>query len=254
MNRVRNAGGSVSTVKVLAADKLLSSLQNTGFYTPGSTSSIIRWILLIGGCDGFSGCNVPIVDVHGFGNSTLNNYVSGDWNSSGLAGNTSTKYIDTKYNMSTGGFSTSAGFFLFWDTSVTKPFPGYAAIGTNVTNVWTMYWSGNQSGDFGSLWGGAGNTETFVTYPLTTGLTGCLRTSSTTFTRRSDSYSSIIASSTGTGVDSNTLYLGARNEPGGPANYHADRYLLALAGSSITSSGFDIINGIFKTYKTGIGL
>jgi len=106
-SRVLSAEGTVSTAKLNEIDAAVRYAYDNGLR---GGDNPLRYLLAPSASDGFIGCNVPLFD-DGVGNATLNNYVSGDGNASGLAGDGSTKFIDTGWIPSSKGISTTGCLF-----------------------------------------------------------------------------------------------------------------------------------------------
>ena len=110
VTRAVAAGANQSNIKIIATDIFIKELRSKGLL------SVLHYILLYPASGGFTGCNVPLIDLYSLGNSTLNNFVSGDWSASGLFGG-NTKYISSPYNPVTQSLSVSSAHY--WDWKIT---------------------------------------------------------------------------------------------------------------------------------------
>ena len=97
VDRVITAGGTVSSARQTVVNTFVIGLITDGLLD-GTTiaNSIIKYFLLLAS-DGFAGCNVPLIDAASAGNASLNNFVSGDYSSAGLTGNSSSKSVLTNF-------------------------------------------------------------------------------------------------------------------------------------------------------------
>ena len=98
INRVATAGGTVTTARQSTVDIFIKGLITDGLLDGVTISNSILHYMNLFATDSFAGCNVPLIDAKSVGNSTLTNFVAGDYSISGLTGDSSTKYLNTNYS------------------------------------------------------------------------------------------------------------------------------------------------------------
>ena len=121
VDRVRLQFGTVPDHKLSAIDQFVKRLASLGLYSDNATS-IIRYLLIFSATSGFQGCNVPLIDTSRVGNAVLNNYSASSWSDSGLVGDGSTAFVDTRWFPSQpSSISSGNGHFLVWKTVKNAP-------------------------------------------------------------------------------------------------------------------------------------
>lgn len=233
ISRVNVAGGGSLHHNQVGLHKFVFNCYANGLRDVTNASHLIRYFLPINKSNSFTGCNVPLWAPSGVGNATLNNYVSGDWTSDGLAGNGSTKYADTGFNPSTHLATNSACLFLWISSlSLTATQERIGARNTSTAPRIAVYYSstayGGQSGD--EAIAATGTT-------LQAGFTIVNRNSATYLETVNNTTVSTNTTNNGTvGMPSHNIYLAARNSEGSPDGYSNDRFRCIGMGLGLTTT------------------
>jgi len=132
ISRTTVAGGGVLHSDQVRVHNFVTHHYRSGLRAITGTGHLITYCLLFHKTVSLTGCNVPLWAPSGVGNATLNNFVSGDWNTNGLKGNGSTKFVDTLFVPSTHMAGDANASILAWETEKadTPPTATYALIGS----------------------------------------------------------------------------------------------------------------------------
>ena len=235
VDRVRLQSGTVPDHKLAAVDQLVKRLVSLGLYSDNAASKI-QYLLIFSASSGFTGSNVPLIDISRVGNAVLNNYVAANWSDSGIAGNESNFYTDTKWSPSLSPMlATGNGHLLIWKTIKAATTGINGGSNSVAGGEWTLgrYFGVLEITLHGSASAGDANlNESFDSI-------GCHLSSriGTSLTYRRDGVLSNNVTVTGVGtICSISIYLNALNDSGTPQHYHSDRIFCNSMGDGLTAN------------------
>ena len=232
VNRTTTAGGSISIARQSAVDNFVRGLISAGLVNGTTLSSSVLKYFLLFASDGFVGCNVPLIDVSSVGNATLTNFVSGDYDSTGLTGDGSTKFVNTLFNPSLHLSSNTSGSM--------GQFSSAGAIGSSVSIFgcqeagtvlrFSQYFSPTLQG--GQIYNEAG--QVFIASGYIHGLNFTNR--GTTIRLRRDNTLLVSAASPGGSRPNANSFLFAFNNNGVVASFYAFTLRFGFMGNGLSSA------------------
>lgn len=247
--RVRRSGGTISSNKIKSLDLSIIQAYNLGLRDRNRNNHRLRYLLATAIVNGFNGCNVPLWD-DGVGNATLNNYVSGDWNASGLAGNGTSKFINTWWNPSAKGLTDNANLFQYVTSiSLGATSSVYGSDSGTAISTFNTYYKSAECGAnfFGYLNPG---DYAYVATDISSGLLLANRQNSNNL-RFVNNVTTLFVNTMNSiaTIPNLPLYFGAYNNNGTPSGYYSDRILFVGAGAGLTNIQESMLYSMLNNLK-----
>ena len=251
-NRVRLQSGTVPDHKLSAIDQFVRGLSNLGLYSDNASSKI-QYLLIFSATSDFAGCNVPLIDISRVGNATLSNYSASSWSDSGLIGNASTAFVNTKWKPSLSPVLTAGnGHILVWKTVKN------ATTGVSGASEGNAEWLlGGVPGSFMLILHGASTTTTGGVALSESFDTAACHLSSrvdTSITYRRDGLLQNTISVSGVGFMCNVpFYLHAMNDNTLTAQFNSDRIFCNSLGDGLSANQCGEYFNVLALLKNRLG-